>query len=78
MRVAFLFLVLLIFMMPPAQAASDKQYRNQDYDKAPGAMVYSAGQELEWLPRLLEKLAATRAPRRVQEHLLFRATNGPQ
>lgn len=79
MRVAFLFLVFLIVVTTSVQAASDQQYRNQDYDKeAPGPMVYPAGQEPEWLPRLLEKLAAARAPRRVQEHLLFRATNGPQ
>lgn len=78
MRVVALFLVSLIFMTPSAQAASDQQYRNQDYDKAPGPMAYPAGQEPEWLPRLLERLAAARAPRRVQEHLLFRAANGPQ
>lgn len=78
MRVAVLFLVLLAFGASSAQAASDKRYLNQEYEKAPGPMAYPPGQEPEWLPRLLKKLAAAHSSRRLDEHVLFRDMGGPQ
>ncbi|MCX7354766.1 MAG: hypothetical protein NTY59_08060 [Alphaproteobacteria bacterium] len=77
MRALVLAFALLVAVVAPAAAADENPYRNRDYDKAPGPMLYPAAEEPEWLPRMLKKLQTPRSPRFLDEHLLFRDASGP-
>jgi hypothetical protein len=76
MRALVLVFALLVAASGPA-AADENPYRNRDYGEAPGPMLYPAGEEPEWLPRMLKKLQAPRFPRFLNQYLLFRDADGP-
>lgn len=77
MRALVWVFALLVAAATPAVADDENPFRNRAYDKAPGPMVYPAGKEPDWLPRMLNKLYAPRAPRFLKEYLLFRNASGP-
>ncbi|MHB1219269.1 MAG: hypothetical protein ACYC1L_13830 [Alphaproteobacteria bacterium] len=77
MRAVFLVFAFLAAWAAPAVAERADPYANKNYEGTPGPMVYPAGEEPEWLPRLLKKLEKTRKPRELQERLVFRDANGP-
>lgn len=76
MKLVFLVFAFLAALAAPA-AAEDSPYESTRYEGAPGPLIYSTGEEPEWLGRVLTKLEKPRKPRVLRERLVFRDANGP-